>query len=441
MKMSLVRRNTQFALILTLLLTGCAAGGLDYQGLETQLQSNNCPGALEFIEDSKEKYGANRELIYLMDAGMVNLRCGNYAESNRFLQDADQLSEDLWTKSISREAASFVINEYTIEYAGEDFEKVMISLLGALNYSLKGDYEGALVEARRINSKLIEYNDKYENKNVYSEDAFARYLSGMLYEVDAPDSLQNLDSAYIDYYHAYKAYNKYAVDYGTPLPRVFVEDFLRVAEATDRLGEIKDLASGRQWMKHSKVTDMGRLVLVYFAGKAPVKVEEAIIMSGPQGPIKLAFPRFTVSQPGCQTGELMVKAPGTGTVLSARTELVEDINAITVKNLADRKTRYVIKAVARVAIKQIAVAAVANEIDDPVVRALAKFTGSVVASVTEIADTRSWRTLPGQIQFVRTFVPAGAYEASVRLCGSVRDLGQVNLKAGETKFLLVETMY
>ena len=136
----------------------------------------------------------------------------------------------------------------------------------------------------------------------------------------------------------------------------------------------------------------------------------------------------------------MVKAPGTGTVLSARTELVEDINAIAVKNLADRKGRYVVKAVARVVLKQLAVSAVTDEIDDPLVRAFAKFTGSVVASVTEVADTRSWRTLPGQIQLVRTFVPAGEYEASVRLCGSVRDLGQVNVKAGETKFLLVDSL-
>ena len=64
--------------------------------------------------------------------------------------------------------------------------------------------------------------------------------------------------------------------YGTPLPRVFVEDLLRIAESTDRLDEVSTLASGRQWIKHSKVIDMGRLVLVYFAGKAPVNVSEKI---------------------------------------------------------------------------------------------------------------------------------------------------------------------
>ena len=285
------------------------------------------------------------------------------------------------------------------------------------------------------------YNDKYEDKSVYSEDAFARYLSGMLYEADAPDSLQNLDSAYIDYYKAYEGYQKYGGDYGTPMPRVFVEDFLRVAEATDRLGELKDLATGKQWIKHSDAKGMGRLVLLYFAGKSPVKVEEAIISVGPHGPIKIAFPRYEVTQPSCRSGELMVKGAGSDTVLSANTELVEDINAIAVKSLTDRKARYVTKAVARAIIKQIAVHVATEQIDNALAKAIAKVAATAAAAASEIADTRSWRTLPGQIQLLRTFVPAGSYNASVRLCGAVEDLGQIELERGETKFLLVETLY
>ena len=436
-----VRKNTLALFVLVLIfLTGCAAGGLDYQGLEVHLQSDNCPGALEFIESSQKKYGANRELIYLMDSGMVNLLCGNHEASNQHLQEADYLAQDLWTKSISREAASFVVNDYTIAYPGEDYEKVMINLLGALNYSLMGDFEGALVESRRINSKLIEINEKHENKNAYSEDAFARYLSGMLYEADAPGDLQNLDSAYIDYYKAYKTYNAYAGHYGTPLPRVFVEDLLRIAEATDRMDEVSGLAQGRQWVKHSDAARMGRIVLVYFAGKAPVKYENSHIIMGPNGPVKFAIPAYSVTPPGCRSGELVVKAAGTATELTAGTELVEDINAIALKNLDDRMVGYIAKATARVIAKQVAISAT-DEIEDPLARMVAKLAATALAAISEIADTRSWQTLPGEIHLVRTFVPPGSYEASARLCGSVHNLGQVELGVGDTEFLLVDTMY
>lgn len=424
-----------------LLITGCASGGLDYQGLEAQMGADNCAGALKHIETTKSSYGKNQELIYLMDSGMVNLLCKDNKESNNFLQAGDILAQELWTKSISREAASFVVNDYTKPYSGEDFEIVMINMLGALNYSIMGDFEGALVESRRINSKLTEFNDKYKEKSVYSEDAFARYLSAMLYEADAPTSLQNLDSAYIDYYKAYKTFVAYAEKYKTPLPRVFVEDFLRVAEATDRLSEIPELAQKGAWLKHSEATKMGRIVLIYFTGKSPVKIENSFVAYAPGGPIKLAFPKFSVTSPACSSAELRVNSKGTGTTLTAKSELVENINAIAVQSLNDRKGRIIAKSIARAIIKQATVNAAANTIEDENARMVAKFLGRVIAAVTEIADTRSWRTLPGEIHVVRTFVPPGEFAVSSRMCGKTADLGTLKLNAGETKFLLVETMY
>jgi hypothetical protein len=424
-----------------LLVTGCAMGGLDYKGLGAELRGGNCPGAVGQVEGFKDKYGNNRQLIYHMDSGMVNLLCGNHEESNRQLQEGDRLAEDLWTKSLSKEAASFLVNDYTIPYSGEDFERVMLNLFSAVNYSLMKDYEGALVEARRINSKLTDYNDKYEEKSVYSEDAFARYLSGTLYEIENPRDMQALDSAYIDYFKAYKAYKTYAEHYATPMPRIFLRDLLRVAEATGRIDELKDEANGMQWVKHSEARGMGRIVLLHLTGTSPVKVEDSIVASAPKGPIKLAFPRFVAHPPACTDSELVVKSPGTGTALNAKSELVEDINAIAVKNLDDRKGRVIVKAIARAVIKQAAVDAASEQFENEGAKLLAKFTGRVLAAATEVADTRSWRTLPGEIRFVRTFVPPGSYDVSVRACGAVHDLGNVELEAGQTRFLLVNTMY
>jgi hypothetical protein len=180
--------------------------------------------------------------------------------------------------------------------------------------------------------------------------------------------------------------------------------------------------------------------MVSFAGKAPVKYENSYFISGPNGPVKFAIPAYSVSPPSCRSGQLVVKAVGTATALSAGTELVEDINAIALKNLDDRMVGYIAKATVRVIAKQVAVAAT-NEIDDALVRAIAKMAALAVAAVSEVADTRSWQTLPGEIHMVRTFVPPGSYEVSARLCGSVQNLGQVELGEGETKFLLVDTMY
>jgi len=60
----------------------------------------------------------------------------------------------------------------------------------------------------------------------------------------------------------------------------------------------------------------------------------------------------------------------------------------------------------------------------------------------ERADTRTWRTLPGEIYMGRMFLPAEKYHVYVRQCGADEELvDQVDLKAGETRFVLFESMY
>ena len=71
----------------------------------------------------------------------------------------------------------------------------------ALNFAAQGLPDEALVEARKVDLKLKEYARQYEGKNAYQEDAFARYLSGILYE-----STGEINDAFIAYKKAYEAY-------------------------------------------------------------------------------------------------------------------------------------------------------------------------------------------------------------------------------------------
>jgi hypothetical protein len=90
---------------------------------------------------------------------------------------------------------AFAVNDYMLKYPGEDYERVLLHLMSAVGFLLSGQPDEALVECRRMDTLLNLYNAKYEEKNVYKEDAFARYLSGMLQEADG-----QLDEAFIDYH-------------------------------------------------------------------------------------------------------------------------------------------------------------------------------------------------------------------------------------------------
>jgi hypothetical protein len=71
-----------------------------------------------------------------------------------------------------------------------------------------------------------------------------------------------------------------------------------------------------------------------------------------------------------------------------------------------------------------------------------KIAGNIAASVLEQADTRAWRTLPGEIYIARSFVPEGSYQVMVENCqGGQKTIDSLSIKAGETKFVFYDTIY
>lgn len=417
-------------LSLALFLSACASG-INYKTLETHMTENNCQGALDYLKGEKGAYGKNMRLNYLLDMGMVNLQCKNYDKSNSYFHQAEDLSDQLWTKSISSEAASFITNDYALPYAGEDFERAGINLFSAMNYAVQGDLEEALVECRRLDSQLNLYNDKYESKNVYKEDAFARYLSGMIYEAEG-----ELDDAYIDYYKAYKVYQDYEKNYGTSIPSALVDDLLRLAAATGRNDDIASQFSDlgdKPFLDHKKAKNLAKVVLIHLNGKSPVKQSNTIAVPSSQGPLSIAFPSYKVNRPACSSSQLIVKSPSRMETFD--TELVQDINEIALKNLDDRKVRVIAKTIARAAVKQ---AAADNLLQNDQAKALFNVFNTLVL---EKADIRTWRTLPGEIYVTIHFLEAGDYSLSASNCGNGRPLEEVSLKSGETKFLLFDTIF
>ena len=69
-----------------------------------------------------------------------------------------------------------------------------------------------------------------------------------------------------------------------------------------------------------------------------------------------------------------------------------------------------------------------------------------LAIASEEADKRSWRTLPDEIQIAGVRVPAGEYDAHIKMLGRrVESVlpdtgGPLVLREGETKFLIERVM-
>ena len=425
-------------ILICLVVSGCAGGNV-FSKLDEALTDGDCPAAIDLIDSSGDAYGGNDQLLYLLDAAMVYMQCSNFEVAQQHFRGAEDLAEHLWTESITWNALSLVSNDTVLAYAGEDFERVMIHLMSALGYLQAGQPDEALVEARRLDTLLAVYNTKYEKKNVYTEDAFARYLSGILHEAEGA-----WDAAFIDYRRAVEVYLEDYRAYDTDLPGILVADLLRAASVVGRMEDVERLVPGERidsWTHSGIPADHGQVVFITFAGYAPQKVEDMVLVPTPHGTIGVAFPRMVVTAPRCSHGRLNLYSEHL--FFKSDLVLVEDINRIAVKNLEDSKGRILTKAIARAVAKQVAIHSIARSRDNrDDQRAIESILNLVNILLVERADTRSWRTLPGRIYMTRMHVPVGQYNGELEACDGIAvELGPLSVEPGTIRFLFRDLRY
>jgi uncharacterized protein len=426
---------------------GCVASVEHYPVLEQQLARHNYTAADALVNKHAETYGERDVVLYDLDRGITSHLAGHYAESNAFLAKAEARIEALYTKSITTGIGAMLTNDTLLPYEGEDFEKVQINLVAALNYVYLGELDEALVEARKVDLKLTAYSDRYATKPVYKEDAFARYLSGILYETRG-----ELNDAFIAYRKALDAYDVYRQYYGTTLPPTLPADLLRVTEA---LGLREEYMAYRQRFPNVQYDSLqtlrtkGEIIYVSYHGLAPRKQSTVVALPVPgSNPrpvhiVQLAFPAF-VPRPS-RVAYVQLTATGGTARYATQTHLVQDITAIAGKDLQDRLGRISAKTIARAAAKY----AAARGLEEGVRRgtgnsaagAVVGLLANVVGVATEQADTRSWRTLPGAFHLARLPLLPGTYTVSATYYASYggvleeRPLSDITLAAGAKVFM------
>jgi hypothetical protein len=438
--------------LLVAVLGGCGLNmQKNYEHFRPKLLSHEYDEADKYLESVKESfYSKDNRLLYYMDKGMVLHLGKRYKDSNSFLEQAKTAAEELWTESIGANAEAWVTTDNSLPYQGEDFEKVLIHFVAALNHIGLGSYEDARVEARQITNDLELYNSKYDDaKNVYRDDAFSRWLSGRLSETDTDAS--SLNDAWIDYRKSLAVYETdYASRYGTALPQVMVSNALRTAEALgpDFRDEFQALRAKYPQVPYTSLKEskeLGRVVFIHLNGEAPYKVDRFWTAQAGSDVLRIAYPEFVAKPHAITHARLRARENGAET----RTELAEDITGIAVQNLNDHMGRIQTKAIARSVAKFLAgkVAQAAGNSQGGNAGAALWLAGAVWNAgnaVAEEADKRSWITLPGAVTVGELFVPPGPVNIDADFLGAGDAAYEhaefsTEVKAGQTVFLTYRT--
>ena len=440
-----------FILLGIFLFFSCAPSIKHYPRINQYLLSQDYDSAYKLIKKNKGTYAERNAVLYYLDEGIIFHFAGRYKQSNRSFSKAESIMEELYTKSISKQVASFLISDNTVPYRGEDFERAMVNLFMALNYVGLGKWEDAVVEGRKVDSKLNLINSQYEEGkgNVYKEDGFIRFLMGALYELEG-----EINDAFISYRKAEAVYRtEYLPNYGVSPPTILVEDLLTSAHAMDfheEMAEIKKEYPDVTFIDSATKKQMAEVYFVHYNGLAPEKVEKRFLVPMPDGfVIKIAYPKFVKRSYRISHGEITLTNLGSGRSYRFPTVLMEDIASIAVLNLENRINRIKAKAIARATTKYLAskgLSKVAEKEGGKLLGFVVQATANIASVATEQADVRQWRLLPAEIRVGRSVIPPGEYRGRIRFVGSggtvigSREIAPFSVKKGGERFFIYRTL-
>jgi hypothetical protein len=442
--------------ILSLLVWGCATFYQKTAVIQNNIQQGDFEAANKQLAKEKKWATNQNRVLYFMNRGVVDFMMGLNEESNQYFNQADYYIED-FSKSMGSEALALISNPMVKPYQPEDFEAIMVNYYKALNYIALSDYEGALVECRRVNIRLQQLNDRYKkNKNKYANDAFAHNLMGLIY-----DAMGDYNNAFIAYRNAYEIYDdEYTTLFGVTPPLQLKKDLLLSAK---KIGFSKELHYYEEKFKMecpSENADEGNLVYIWMTGFGPVKSEWSLnltnmgvnngtmifgstelgltfpIFIGNQSRerqsafknlsiVRVAFPKYIERPPKFINAEL------TSGSQKYPLELAQDINKIAFQSLHDRMLRELGNSLLRLATKQVMEQIGSNQNEN-----LGTII-SIVNAMTEKADTRNWQSLPYSISYTKIPLQEGIHQLQLNQYGPNAQTAEnvsVDIKAGKTTF-------
>jgi hypothetical protein len=424
---------------------GC--GGYKMGEIYSSLEAGNPEAALDYLD---EKAPDKENLPFLFERGLVAHYADRYQESNTALSRAESISENLYTRSISKEAAALLTTDLVRPYPGARYERLLSHYYRILNYLYLNEIEDALVECRRA-TRLIRYYVNEDEDYDFFGAPFLAYLSGILFE-----SSGELNDAFISYQQAEEYYERASSKTGVSFPENLGVSLVRLARQLG-FSEEEALYRRRFGDPHERTKGYGELILFYESGYVPSKYEETLTFpilksdlseddtkKGRKKRKNSEFARTLVSRRGKSYSKskleylLHVAMPAirsnrprlTGIAVGAgnveqRGILVADVETMAIETLKSQEGGILLRTVARALLKYLAYREVTKKSEDEseseeeadrtkeIFMDLLGRAVNVVNIATEHADTRSWQTLPNQIFLVRMRLPAGKHNITL----------------------------
>ena len=445
------RQSLLLSVVAGLFFVSCSTmDDYDFATVNQSLNTGEYEVAYQVITgDSERIYSSHDEVLQSLDLGILSHYAGEYQRSNKELTQAERKIEEYYAKSITQSISSYLVNDTIVDYDGEVFEDIYINIFMALNYIHLGNIEDAFVEIRRFDNKLkvasAKYSDKIAAANQensskggevidvpkmhFHNSALARYLSMILYR-----SRGQLDSAQIDMKYLDSAFASQPSLYNFSKPRSLEQEL--------------DVPKGQ-----------GRVNVIAFTGKSPVKIEEAMRLYSTGGEFyyKIAYPEMqqqrsvihSVQVSAIPAGEIIAgQASQLPTVVEhVSLEPLESISNIAMDTFEQHKAliylRAVIRSIGKATTSSVwgVMADKSSDVGMGLLFSALELASTVTTEMSERADVRVARYLPSVAWVTGINLAPGDYILNIEYkneSGAVIAMEQKNITVSESTVNLVE---
>ncbi len=377
-----------------------------YEPIITDLKTGDFNLAAEKIEKAEiDGYYSDKErLLVFLDKGITYHYLGEYQKSNTEFNNAEYLIEELFTKSISKGIASFLMNDNALDYRGEVYENLYINLFKALNYLHLNKFDDAYVEVNRMNNKLRELDIK-------SEELIASYNN-------SSDSQLSINPKDLDYYSNvlahYFSHLIFEAEGEYDNSRISLE---KLDETWERYPDVYNFTFP-SFLQNSTTFKQKKINMVAFVGPAPIKepigarittFNDFVTISDPTNyfvnaiPIpgikygwnfKFEFPNLI--EEGTEIFDIEVHIDS---LMVGKLELLENMCGVAKKTFESNKNMVFFKTISRALLKGIGARALGKELskdlEDNLLGDVIAAIANLAVDATEHADLRSWKLMPG----------------------------------------------
>jgi hypothetical protein len=398
-----------FTILLLVFVSGCASFGERNLKIRRDFEQGKLETAKQEIEKGlKRKRDAD---LLKLNQSVIELCNGKPREAEKLLREVrdhfDKMEQEQ-TLHVAEKAVSMLVDDNTVSYVGEDYEKVLIRVFLALS-NLMYDGTDAPAYALQIGQKQNEIikkgavkdpNNEQKTLNLkaesYRQVAMGPYLIGAMQE----ETLRNYD----DVTKAYATVCNWEPDF----------------------------MQGRRDLKRAETgfhcaPGHGVVYIFGLVGAGPYKLQQncevlqaaqfwttLVLAMSSQRPM---IPDFApvmipvVVRPRETVPSLTVSIDGKW---SGQTETLTDIGRMAEEQFEAVRPQIIARAVIRRALKKGIVYGSKEAMDSNNWISLALELGGILWEALETADTRCWNLLPAEIQVTRLEIPVGEHRLTLQ---------------------------